>query len=625
MSRSRFGWGWGDGATEATGRLRRLRRRVDEPMGLTDDSIAPSPRRLSRPVDLLSHRPVGLLSPRPICLRRQYCCIYDKRMFCATCNLHYPDHLNFCRRCGQTLTRSSGEPVTESVCCTRCGARVVRGENFCQQCGYRTSSRNQETVVGACIHCGTSWRNGWLFCKNCGLDRDRALMSPVSTPASPSSLTASAAATLEEIPVIEKLHCPHCGAESKPFSRFCEACGKPVTVVERGVAASGSPQTLLDEPVDNYDYLSADADRGEDLGGEPETAAEEVESIGREATVELPPRKTTGIGKTESPPARRAPVRGSEAASPRAAFPRPADSVVLPTETDARGQRAAFQTVALIGLLLLAVGAVAAWWFLRYGSRPTASLSQPAQSQPTVETTTAPAPSPAPTEAPTPSTAVAVPEGMVYVPGGTFQMGRNRGDRFERPAHDVTVDSFFIDRTEVTNEDYQRFVIATSHPAPSHWIDGKMPEGEARYPVVNVSWSDASAYAQWANKRLPTEAEWEFAARGTDGRLYPWGDEWNEGAANAAHAGNNRPAEVGHFNSVASPFGALDMSGNVWEWTSSNLVSYADQKKSLAPGKVVRGGAFDVPQDRATTTYRGVLQPEKVYDKTGFRCVRSVN
>jgi serine/threonine-protein kinase len=208
---------------------------------------------------------------------------------------------------------------------------------------------------------------------------------------------------------------------------------------------------------------------------------------------------------------------------------------------------------------------------------------------------------------------------MVYVPGGEFEMGRTGGDDAEAPPHKVTVKPFFIDRTEVTNEEYQRFVIATRRPAPSDWSDGAIPAGADRLPVVNVSWDDATAYAQWANKRLPTEAEWEFAAKGPDGRLYPWGDEWNRAFANVGNGETGRIVEVGGYLSGKSPFGALDMCGNVWEWTASRLIRYSATTE-VAPGRVVRGGAFNANERTATTTYRGVLQPDRAYPRTGFRC-----
>ena len=197
-------------------------------------------------------------------------------------------------------------------------------------------------------------------------------------------------------------------------------------------------------------------------------------------------------------------------------------------------------------------------------------------------------------------------------------MGRADGDEYETPVRTVTVSPFFIGRTEVTNQEYQRFVTETGHRAPPHWQNGKFPVNEANLPVVNVSWDDANDFAKWAGKRLPTETEWEFAARGMESRLYPWGNNWNPASANANRETGGRISDVGRFPNGASPFGVLDMCGNVWEWTSSNLLSYSDNKV-LAPGKVIRGGAFNVPSERATTTYRGVLPPERLGDKTGFR------
>lgn len=166
--------------------------------------------------------------------------------------------------------------------------------------------------------------------------------------------------------------------------------------------------------------------------------------------------------------------------------------------------------------------------------------------------------------------AVPAPQGMVYVPGGEFIMGNASGDAFERPPHQVLVKPFFIDLYEVTCADYARFVEQTGYAPPPDWRDGQYPQGSARRPVTGISWDDAVAYAKWTNKRLPTEEEWEFAARGTDGRLYPWGNDWLAGMANADSGG---PADVGAFKGV-SPFGIYDMAGNVWEWTANDLRPY---------------------------------------------------
>ena len=224
-----------------------------------------------------------------------------------------------------------------------------------------------------------------------------------------------------------------------------------------------------------------------------------------------------------------------------------------------------------------------------------------------------------------PAKAVPAPKGMVYVRGGEFIMGNAGGDDFERPPHPVLVKSFFIDRYEVTCADYARFIEQTGHAPPPDWRDGQYPQGSARRPVAGISWDDAVAYAKWANKRLPTEEEWEFAARGTDGRLYPWGKEWQEGMANAGSA-RVGPDDVGAFKGV-SPFGIYDMAGNVWEWTADDLRPYpGGQLPAVSQGilKVIRGGSWRESPGQATVTYRGYLlaRGSKDYSATGLRCAQ---
>jgi formylglycine-generating enzyme required for sulfatase activity/ribosomal protein L37E len=226
-----------------------------------------------------------------------------------------------------------------------------------------------------------------------------------------------------------------------------------------------------------------------------------------------------------------------------------------------------------------------------------------------------------------------VPEGMVFIPGGTFRMGRDEGDEYERPAHEVTVAPFLIDRTEVTNRQYSQFHKATGHQAPPHWSEGTYPLGQDDWPVTNVGWRDAESYCRWAGKRLPTEEEWEFAARGTDGRLYPWGNQWRQNAANAATTSYGRPAPVGTHPEGASPFKVLDMVGNVWEWTASTLRAYPggripedtlpeSERRKL---KVIRGGCYLSNAQQATTTYRmGWPEDGADYAQTGFRCAKDV-
>lgn len=218
------------------------------------------------------------------------------------------------------------------------------------------------------------------------------------------------------------------------------------------------------------------------------------------------------------------------------------------------------------------------------------------------------------------------PVGMAVVEGGQFSMGSNKGDQDSKPVHMVTIKSFYIDLNEVTCEAYKRFVDETGRRAPEGWANGTYREGTGKHPVTGVSWEDAAAYARWVGKRLPTEQEWELAARGKSGLRYPWGNLWKPGCANAADEGaaRKRFADVGSYN-CASPFGAQDLIGNAWEWTASDWVPYPGGRLSTQTTggeKVIRGGSWQTPQDYATATYRSGF--EGVGDKTGFRCAKDM-
>jgi formylglycine-generating enzyme required for sulfatase activity len=167
----------------------------------------------------------------------------------------------------------------------------------------------------------------------------------------------------------------------------------------------------------------------------------------------------------------------------------------------------------------------------------------------------------------------------VEVPAGPFLMG-SAGDALsyndEQPQHEVTLPAFEIGRYPVTNAEYAAFVEATDRDPPDQWSDGRLPEKLAAHPVVNVTWRDAQAYADWLQEqtgthyRLPTEAEWEKAARSTDGRLWPWGNEWDPGRCNSREGGPGTTTPVGQYSPIGdSPFGCADMAGNVWEWCQS--------------------------------------------------------
>jgi eukaryotic-like serine/threonine-protein kinase len=221
-----------------------------------------------------------------------------------------------------------------------------------------------------------------------------------------------------------------------------------------------------------------------------------------------------------------------------------------------------------------------------------------------------------------------VPTGMALIKSGSFMMGTDDPDaRPEwRPAHGVTVPDFVMDLNEVTNEEYFRFVKQTGHAAPPHWKDGNFPKGETKLPVYNVSWFDAREYAAWAGKRLPTEAEWEYAARGTDNRIYPWGNQWFDELSNSGEDNRQKPVAVGSFPRGASPFGIFDLAGNVAEWVADDFNLYPGSTAKPLPGyKVYRGGSYRFPKHELLTTTRwSEVATEKV-PYIGFRCAKDVS
>ncbi len=227
---------------------------------------------------------------------------------------------------------------------------------------------------------------------------------------------------------------------------------------------------------------------------------------------------------------------------------------------------------------------------------------------------------------------------MVLVPAGRFVMGASpektpAGDRIrnedQTPPHEPTLPAFYIDRCEVTNAQYARYLAATGAPPPITWNGPKAPAGKENHPVTNVSWFDAMRYAIWAGKRLPTEAEWEKAARGTDGRRFPWGNDDDPARRNLAEEGKLRP--VGQLPAGASPFGCMDMSGNAWEWTADWYAGYPETTaRSPHFGrqyKVMRGGGaiyFYGIDNAGSCIQRARLVPYGDHDGLGFRCVQDV-
>jgi len=225
-------------------------------------------------------------------------------------------------------------------------------------------------------------------------------------------------------------------------------------------------------------------------------------------------------------------------------------------------------------------------------------------------------------------TPTGVPPGMTLVKGGSFMMGSDDPNAQPewKPSHQVTVEDFYLDLNEVTNEEYDRFVKATGHPAPTNWKSGEYEPGDSKLPVTGVSWDDARLYAEWIKKRLPLEAEWEYAARGSEGRVYPWGDEWSPAFSNSKEDGRNHPVAVGSYPNGRSWRGINDMAGNVAEWVADDYKAYTGsaaqpQAKRL---KIFRGGAYKLSQNELMTYVRWADEPNKKYDWVGFRCAKDV-
>ncbi len=198
---------------------------------------------------------------------------------------------------------------------------------------------------------------------------------------------------------------------------------------------------------------------------------------------------------------------------------------------------------------------------------------------------------------------------LIAISAGEFVMGGESAGALSRQV--ITLRTFKIDKYEVTNAQYNVFVEEAEHAAP--W--GTYPAERADYPVTSVDWEDAVAYCEWAGKRLPTSAEWEKAARGTAGLIYPWGNDWESSLANTKEANVGGAQAVGAYPEGASPYGVLDIAGNVWEWVED--WSGTDQTR-----KVIRGGAWNAIHTWAQTFNVNSVRPTETRDYIGFRCAQ---
>jgi formylglycine-generating enzyme required for sulfatase activity len=339
-----------------------------------------------------------------------------------------------------------------------------------------------------------------------------------------------------------------------------------------------------------------------------------------------------------------APTGGTRASiTAGATYYAPATNVVTaqPGATGvATPQTRSSKSVLIVALAVMVLAAALVWIFMNYANQAQSNAAG--------------------AEANTAST-LKGPEGMALIPEGSFMMGRNLTDEeksftvdlqgravkifsYDWPAHEVSVNAFYMDKTEVSNREYAEFVKATGCAPPVNW-DGKPepPANAENIPVTFVTYQDAVDYCSWRsqqrkdgfNYRLPTEAEWEYAARGQNAgkpngkmNLYPWGDEWGVNRANTRESRLEHTQNVTANPQGASPFGLLNMAGNVFEWTNTDFTHYpeSDQQTPREPGyegtyQVVRGGSFDYWKECAMTTTRLWAKPVDKGPRLGFRCV----
>jgi len=243
-------------------------------------------------------------------------------------------------------------------------------------------------------------------------------------------------------------------------------------------------------------------------------------------------------------------------------------------------------------------------------------------------------------------------DAMITIADGPFVMGtdRRQSDAYDRPAHNVETKTYRIDKYPVTNAQYARFVAATNHRPPLHWENGKIPPGQELHPVTMVSWYDAASYASWADKRLPTEEEWEKAARGTDERRWPWGDTMDVTRLNTYY-NIGATTSVLRYPEGASPYGVMDMAGNVSEWMADDFIAYPGTNASdvIFKGKiavastpedqamkvvdlvavqgkykVLRGGSWKSDPFSTAGYHRNYSWPHYASDFFGFRCAADI-
>jgi len=434
--------------------------------------------------------------------------------------------------------------------------------------------------------------------------------------------------------------CPLCGYALTTPSTDCPNCGESLAEIETLPAPGvpGNPQSETDSKprVDADKPVKESAEAVFLASAEPDEVEKLPETVPGEDAIQALINLARGLQAKNNFDGALEAYRQAQSQA-KGALAKTLETVIMKVEEERRASRRKWFHAAIF-VVLFGIGLTTGSGLITLGKQGVGPLANLATATPTVTSTPTHTPTPTITPTPTPhigSTSVSPADGMllVYVPEGQYTMGSDSGDTDERPEHAVYLDSFWIDQTEVTNAMYARCVQAgacTPPLNPSSRTRGSYfgnPEYD-RYPVIYISWYDARVYCAWAGRRLPTEAEWEKAARGVGGHLYPWGDDIpNTNLLNFFYFIGDT-VEVGSYPAGVSPFGALDMAGNVGEWVADwyagNFYATSPEMRPSGPSsgklRVWRGGAWDSNEFGVRAINRGSSYPFTSNNLIGFRC-----
>jgi serine/threonine-protein kinase len=354
----------------------------------------------------------------------------------------------------------------------------------------------------------------------------------------------------------------------------------------------------------------AERKRAEELAAAKKGAEQKAaDEKAKQTAVKVAPIATTP--PVQPPPATQHPLGASTVGETSfAGMPKPYPAA---PSTVAAKKKSSALPIAIAAVLILLIGGGGVGGYMFWKSRRTTT--------------------PPPPEKPVDPLDVPVKADLIDIPGGAFKMGRDDGEKTEGPSHQINVNPFSMDHTEVTNLEYAQFVKQTGHAPPPQWGANRPPAGEENLPVSNVTYEDAVAFAAWRSQRdnvkyrLPTEEEWEFAARnGDQENLYPWGNAWEPSRAVTQESGAVHAQKVGATKGGADRWGVQDLMGNVYEWTSTRASLYPGNPLKIPDVQkdwvVIRGGGYGTPAAKVNGTYRDWFSPTYKNPLLGFRLVK---